>query len=78
VLHPEARQAVPHDYPSAPRPNDAWRQFLGNRGILPRQKVTARRNEGAEIGEHAGSCDFPAHVPVRAQRNAPIAPVATL
>jgi transcriptional regulator with XRE-family HTH domain len=40
LLHPDARQFVPSGRPSEPRPNEAWRQFLQNRAMLRKQKIT--------------------------------------
>jgi transcriptional regulator with XRE-family HTH domain len=40
LLHPEAQEFVRSSRPAAPRPNEAWNQFLLNRGLLRKNKVT--------------------------------------
>jgi transcriptional regulator with XRE-family HTH domain len=41
LLHPDAEQFVPSTRPCAPRPNEAWRQFLSNRSTVRKHKITA-------------------------------------
>jgi transcriptional regulator with XRE-family HTH domain len=41
LLHPDAKEFVRSSRPAAPRPNEAWNQFLLNRGLLRKNKVTA-------------------------------------
>jgi transcriptional regulator with XRE-family HTH domain len=41
LLHPDAQEFVRSSRPAAPRPNEAWNQFLLNRGLLRKNKVTA-------------------------------------
>lgn len=40
LLHPEAHEFVPERRPHAPRPNEAWKQFLLSRALLKQNKVT--------------------------------------
>ncbi len=41
LLHPEAHEFVPAKRAAAPRPNEAWKQFLLSRAMLRQNKVTA-------------------------------------
>jgi len=41
LLHPEAHEFVPERRAAAPRPNEAWKQFLLSRALLRQNKVTS-------------------------------------
>ena len=41
LLHPDAQDFVPSNRPAAPRPNEAWEQFLRSRALLRRNKITS-------------------------------------
>ncbi len=40
LLHPDAQDFVPSHRSAAPRPNEAWKQFLQSRALLRKNKIT--------------------------------------